>query len=296
MRGDTVRTLIPFLPGRLEMAPRPTLECESAGGRRGSDTDGPCSWESMEGRRPRRLTWRGVSALIVALAVNVLIAIVLVALGRFGDLPAAWPRPAVRPPVEVAWISPEPEEPEKMPAARIALPEKPEVKAKVPPPRPRPRADVAPAPRLSLGVTLDLPGLPSIRVDPAAAVDVLDLDAVTAPSSRLAVQPEKVPERTGPLNEHGVDIPPRKKFAPRPVFPRLALRRNIMKGSVQARLLVAANGRVTRVEILKAEPNGYFENTVRAAARDWVFHPARLQGRNVDCWCRQEFCFRIENR
>ncbi len=289
-----MRSVIPFLPGHLEAVPRPTLESVPAGGRRGAGTGGP---PSLELRRPsRKGVSRGVSALIVALAVNGLIAFILVTLGRFGDLPAAWSRPAVKPPVEVAWLSPEPEVPEKMPAPKIPAPVKLKVKATVLPPRVRPRSEVPAVPRLSLGVTLDLPGLPAIHVDPAASIDVLDLDAFTAPPSTLAVQQEKALERTGPLNERGVDIPPRKNFAPRPTFPHLALRRNIMKGTVEARLLVKANGRVTRVEILKAEPPGYFENTVRAAARDWVFYPARLKGRNVDCWCRQEFCFRIENR
>jgi len=98
------------------------------------------------------------------------------------------------------------------------------------------------------------------------------------------------------MHELGVDLPPRKRHAPPPLFPRLALRRNIDEGKVEARLLVTRTGRVAKVRIVNSSPRGYFERAVERAVRTWVFTPARYRGQTVDCWCRQTFEFRIEGR
>jgi len=240
------------------------------------------------------LRWRGAVTLLAALVVNSLIAFSLVLLGRFGIVPVAEARPERRAPIEVAWISPDLERPVKTPAPEAASPRKPKLRSTVPvkPASVEPEAAL-PAPRLSLGVALDLPELPSIAVDPTASIDSMDLNVLTA-----ARPPE--PERTalpqtGPLDENGVDVRPEKRFSPAPEFPRLALRRNIMRGRVRTLLLVTEKGRVARIKILDARPRGYFEGAVREAVGGWTFSPARLRGRAVACWCNQEFCFRVKH-
>jgi len=98
------------------------------------------------------------------------------------------------------------------------------------------------------------------------------------------------------MNELGVDVQPRKRYAPKPAFPRRALRRNIDVGWVSAKLLVTRSGRVVEVKIVSSSPRGVFDEAVKRAVRAWVFTPARYRGRTVECWCRQTFEFRVEGR
>ena len=55
----------------------------------------------------------------------------------------------------------------------------------------------------------------------------------------------------------------------KPGFPERAREDDIIEGRVSARLHLDAAGRVTEVEILSAEPPGYFEREVRRAALRW---------------------------
>lgn len=66
-----------------------------------------------------------------------------------------------------------------------------------------------------------------------------------------------------------------------PQFPREALRRDIDRGRVKARLSIDAAGKVTGVAILQASPRGVFEDAVRAALVRWQFPPGAA-GRSTD--------------
>jgi protein TonB len=61
---------------------------------------------------------------------------------------------------------------------------------------------------------------------------------------------------------------------PLPPFPRDALREGITEGRVAATLSVAADGRVTDVNVLSAAPNRRFARAAQQALREWRYEPA----------------------
>lgn len=56
-----------------------------------------------------------------------------------------------------------------------------------------------------------------------------------------------------------------------PEFPAEATRKNIMAGSVRAKLTIEADGKVSAVEILEAEPKRVFDKATIAALMEWRF-------------------------
>lgn len=59
-----------------------------------------------------------------------------------------------------------------------------------------------------------------------------------------------------------------------PEFPTEAVRKNISSGSVRAKLTIGADGKVTDVEILEAEPKRVFDKVSKDALMEWRFEPA----------------------
>ncbi|WP_160329876.1 TonB family protein [Sterolibacterium denitrificans] len=62
-----------------------------------------------------------------------------------------------------------------------------------------------------------------------------------------------------------------------PAFPSDALDDGVDSGSVKARLSVAADGSVTNVDILEANPKGYFEKAVKRALVRWKYEPGAAE-------------------
>jgi outer membrane biosynthesis protein TonB len=59
-----------------------------------------------------------------------------------------------------------------------------------------------------------------------------------------------------------------------PIFPRDAIRQGLAEGTVRARLIIAADGTVERVETSVADARyAVFERPARAALTTWVFVP-----------------------
>lgn len=56
-----------------------------------------------------------------------------------------------------------------------------------------------------------------------------------------------------------------------PAFPSDALDEGISSGTVKARLYVAADGSVTKVDILEANPKGVFEKAVTRTLTRWKY-------------------------
>lgn len=75
-----------------------------------------------------------------------------------------------------------------------------------------------------------------------------------------------------------------------PEFPREAAQQAITSGVVKAKLSIDAEGKVTEVSILEAEPRRVFDRAVTRALMDWRFeasgekqtHEVRLVFRNED--------------
>jgi protein TonB len=62
-----------------------------------------------------------------------------------------------------------------------------------------------------------------------------------------------------------------------PAFPSDALDDGVDSGSVKVRLSVAADGSVTNVDILEANPKGYFEKAVKRALVRWKYEPGAAE-------------------
>lgn len=60
---------------------------------------------------------------------------------------------------------------------------------------------------------------------------------------------------------------------PEPVFPREAVRASVDKGRVTARLFVAPDGTVNKVDIVSAQPARVFDREVRETAMRWRYEP-----------------------
>ena len=75
-----------------------------------------------------------------------------------------------------------------------------------------------------------------------------------------------------------------------PEFPREATQQSISTGVVKARMNIDAEGKVTSVEILEAEPRRIFDKSVSRALMDWRFeasgekqtHDVKLVFKNED--------------
>ena len=78
-------------------------------------------------------------------------------------------------------------------------------------------------------------------------------------------------------------------------YPYRARQRNI-EGEVRVKLLVRRNGTIGQVQILAAEPAGYFEDAVRRAAPGWRFEPGQIAGEPVDAWVVTTVSFQMNPR
>ena len=75
-----------------------------------------------------------------------------------------------------------------------------------------------------------------------------------------------------------------------PDFPREAVQQSISTGVVKAKMSIDADGKVTGVEILEAEPRRVFDKAVSRALMDWRFeasgekqtHEVKLVFKNED--------------
>jgi TonB family protein len=66
-----------------------------------------------------------------------------------------------------------------------------------------------------------------------------------------------------------------------PEFPREAMRAGIESGSVRVKLTIAANGDVSNVAILAANPPRVFDRSVKASLARWKFNPGS-EGRGYE--------------
>jgi protein TonB len=58
-----------------------------------------------------------------------------------------------------------------------------------------------------------------------------------------------------------------------PEFPNEAVKKGISAGSVKAKLTIEADGKVSGVEIVEAEPKRVFDRAVTQALMEWKFEP-----------------------
>lgn len=202
--------------------------------------------------------------------------------------PQATPEPTPTP-------APEPE-PEAQPTPKREPAPTPELE---PPPAPTPAPKLAPPPppkeekpqpTKPKAPENPEPEPPASPVSPMASAEPTSQEAAresassASASTESSPQPDQRPRQIDGGYEVGdVDSPPRIRSAGQPEYPYKARRRGV-EGRVVVRLLVSAEGRVERADIVSADPPGVFEDAVLRAVRRWRFEPGRVAEEPVPTW------------
>lgn len=102
--------------------------------------------------------------------------------------------------------------------------------------------------------------------------------------------PPVLPRPTSYYSTRELDVRPGIMTRVEPEYPEAAARR-FLSGSVQLQLYIEADGRVSRVEILRADPPGYFEESATRAFGAARFSPGMKDGRPVAAQMTLEVSF-----
>jgi protein TonB len=140
----------------------------------------------------------------------------------------------------------------------------------------------------------DAPTGLKVSAAPAPAGDAV-VPVVAAPPSPAAAAPA-APDGAPPPEQLASLAPPERpksgpvQLRPRrhdpPEYPAYALRAKILKGNVVARVRVNAEGRVEKVDIVRATPPIVFDDEVKRALSNWTFDPP---GESVDTTVELDF-------
>ncbi len=254
------------------------------------------------GRREARRAWS-----LVALAACLTLG--LFAVLPFADLLAPRPNPdvtlrsfdtvkaTIEPPPVVRDTSPPPEQRE------TRKPDKPKLDM--------PREwDVR---QLNLAVALDAPGVGAATGDFSVRVPTMSAKPVPLAASTPRIErnanlglafdvmdnplAEALPEANGGADDHvfeltDVDRPPKPTLQVPPEYPYRARRRGV-EGSVELRFTVTRDGRVTDIDVVRAQPQHMFEEAAKQAVTRWRFEPAIRNGNAVDVRVQVQLDFKL---
>ncbi|MCK5539539.1 MAG: energy transducer TonB [Deltaproteobacteria bacterium] len=120
----------------------------------------------------------------------------------------------------------------------------------------------------------------------------IDTDFELQPLAAAPVTPVPTLSRPDFYRIGEVDREPLSTTRMEPVYPFLARRRGI-EGSVKLRFFVTRQGRVEGVDIIKAEPPGYFEKTVRETVSNWRFQAGMVDGTKVKTLVETTIVFKL---
>ncbi|MBN2809282.1 MAG: TonB family protein [Deltaproteobacteria bacterium] len=163
-------------------------------------------------------------------------------------------------------------------------PSEPELRPEVELPEPPPEILPAPLPIPQINPELKLS---PVKLDPRIETDftLSPLPATPLPAVPVLARPDFY--RVGEL-----DRQPLSTTRMEPVYPFLARRRGI-EGSVQVRFFVTPEGRVEGLQIIRAEPPGYFEKAVRETLVKWRFQPGQVAGSKVKTLVETTIVFKL---
>ena len=147
-------------------------------------------------------------------------------------------------------------------------------------------------------VTTPLPHIPDPVVDLGGGPTIAGTDGITPVTPEppgpvgpvsgggTVVDPPRPPVMVGP------SVDPRFADALQPPYPPAEIRRGT-EGSVTARVLIGADGRVKAIDIVKSPSEGLSEATRRQALARWRFKPATRDGVPVEGWKTMTLRFQI---
>jgi periplasmic protein TonB len=131
------------------------------------------------------------------------------------------------------------------------------------------------------------------REQAAAAAAAAPPPVAPAPAqpTRTTAQAETSPAETAPAPAQPVETAPAPQPVAesrdpvlvrqvRPTYPATAARRR-QEGWVEVSFTVGANGNVSDVSVVRAQPRGVFDRDASRAVSQWVFEPAMENGRPV---------------
>lgn len=159
----------------------------------------------------------------------------------------------------------------------------------------------APAPQCP-DMTASAPAsLPAIDLPVQAALSVRGL-AIRPGAHRMAMNikpgklrlPVTAPSSKSCFNLDEVDRRPQGISTMQPLYPYQARRMSI-EGYVTVRFLVTRTGSVNKLTILKAEPEGVFEQAVKNTVQHWRFKPGQKNGQPVATWVKTSIEFKLQD-
>ena len=160
-------------------------------------------------------------------------------------------------------------------------PEKPPEPVK--PPDPKPLARLTPTPMAMPTPKLSLP----FEINPRLPSGPNTLELPPIDTSLPRVSPDNLfsaGQLDGPLTTL-VQIPP--------IYPHTAKRRNI-EGWVKVKFVVDDQGTVGQAQVVAAEPEGVFEQSVLRCVKGWRFKPGTIGGVAVRTLVEQTISFKLE--
>jgi protein TonB len=131
--------------------------------------------------------------------------------------------------------------------------------------------------------------MPDINLNPALKDTGFSMPAMSSDS---------VPQKLGPdgiTAMDDLDKIPVPKYKKPPVYPHRAKRMGI-EGQVSISFIVHKNGSISDITILKAEPEGVFEQSVMEAVSSWEYSPGELMGENVKTLVSTVVIFKLEGK
>ncbi len=164
------------------------------------------------------------------------------------------------------------------------------------------RVQPEPPPKINLPQALpEAPApLPLPEINPQIKLSPVKLNPKIENNFKLAPLPESPAPVTAPVVAAArdfyrigeLDQEPVNQVQTQPVYPFRARRRGI-EGSVRIRFFVTRTGRVSGLEIVKADPAGVFENAVRQTVAKWRFQPGVVAGKKVKTLVETTIIFKL---
>jgi protein TonB len=111
--------------------------------------------------------------------------------------------------------------------------------------------------------------------------------AITVPQPAAPARP------AGPFKPGDLDQQPMAIRQVEPLYPFAARRRGI-EGQVEVRFVVDTDGTVRDISIIRAEPPGIFDDTVRHTLSRWRFKPGMRRGEAVATLVQTAIVFKLD--